>query len=773
VPTRFLAVFHLSIFLTGGLAVGLTPPLARPLAAQTTGSVSGAVAGSVSGTVLGRFERDVRPLPFALVEAWTDAYRRSVVADSLGRYQLAAVPAGRLHVRATHAGHEPVLLDVVVPSDGPVLVDLELRARPVELPPIDVTAGVAVPHPGQRTPTAAGATTRVDAAAIEIGSGVADAGLVDAVRALGGNDPGQASDVLFMRGSTTDLKLVLLDGAPVYTPFHVAGLLRSFEPSVLGSADLHVGGAPARYDGGLTYILDLKTRRPSRDRVHASGSLDLLSGTVALDGPLGGRAGVVASARTLHNLARTPLGASPYGYRDGLVAFEVEAAPGQILHATGFWNRESVVLDIPETVELLASAAPDEAWWSNRSASAGWQGHVGGFLTEANVAASGYEARLPFRPSATSGNPDPAALLAYARTTRLRGGVEAARAMQGGTVRLGMSWETADATYLAAPLERGATPSAARTSSSSVGGYADATRALAPGLTLRAGVRADRFSGDDAPRVAPRAAITWEVTPEATLTMATGRYHQSTRASDLTVEATFASTAAGNPQTADLLPVATADHVIMSFDQVMGERVRLGISGFWKSYRGLLPAQVEPVRSSGVDLRVQRRGEHATAWLGYGLSWYWSDADLSGAATDFTGRQLLTAGLTGPLGSLFGADVRIAYGAGLPYTSVPLRASSPDAATHELSGTGDVIEQTPPLPGGPHEDFLRLDVELYATFTPEWGGHGWEIRPYVRVLNALDRRDALFYAFQPWRSDALTPLAERPLVPVVGMAWRF
>jgi hypothetical protein len=64
-------------------------------------------------------------------------------------------------------------------------------------------------------------------------------------------------------------------------------------------------------------------------------------------------------------------------------------------------------------------------------------------------------------------------------------------------------------------------------------------------------------------------------------------------------------------------------------------------------------------------------------------------------------------------------------------------------------------------------------VELNATFRPRWGGHQWEVRPYVRVLNALDRRDALFYAFQSWRSDGLTPLAERPLVPVLGVAWRF
>jgi hypothetical protein len=78
-----------------------------------------------------------------------------------------------------------------------------------------------------------------------------------------------------------------------------------------------------------------------------------------------------------------------------------------------------------------------------------------------------------------------------------------------------------------------------------------------------------------------------------------------------------------------------------------------------------------------------------------------------------------------------------------------------------------------PLPGGLDEDFLRLDVELNAVFRPEWSGRTWEIRPYLRVLNALDRRDALFYAFQRWRSDTVTPLAERPFVPVLGVAWRF
>lgn len=757
----------------------LTLCLTAALAAAPSRAAS--QEGSVSGTVLGRFEQSVRPLPFATVDAWSGGYRRSVAADSLGRYQLASVPAGTLHIRASHPGHDPVEVDVVVPSSGPVLVDLELDARPLELPPMDVTTDVHVADPSERQAESTVAS-RVEVAALEIGTGVADAGLVDAMRAFGGNDPANADDVLFMRGSTTDLKLVLLDGAPVYTPFHVAGLLRSFEPAVLGRADLHVGGAPARYDGGLTYILDLQTRQARRDRMHASGSMDLLAATAALDGPLGDRAGVVASARALHNLGQAPLGTSPYGYRDALVSLEGEPAPGHRLRATGFWNRESVVLDFPGVSAFAGGGAPDEAWWSNQAVSGSYQGRAGRFLLNGTVAAAGYEALLPLQPTATEDDPKPEALLASARTDRIRGEVEAAHAIDQGMARFGVSWEKVDAAYAADPLTQGTVTSRAGTSTStSLGGYVDVSRSLARDVTIRAGLRADHFSGDGGTRVAPRVALNWEVSPDAVVTVATGRYHQSTRATDGKVTEALNEQvnglATGATSSAALLPVATADHVVVSFDQVMGEDVRLGISGFWKDYKGLRVDQTDPIRSSGVDLRIQRYGERGVAWLGYGLSWYWSGSDLSGSSSDFTGRQLLTAGISGPLGSMFGGDIRIAYGSGLPYTSVALPTSTPGFQPQPDNGSldqaGEVIEQSPPLPGGPPENFLRLDVEVRATFTPEWGGHGWRIEPYVRVLNALDRRDALFYAFQRWRSDALTPLAERPLVPVVGVSWIF
>ncbi len=78
-----------------------------------------------------------------------------------------------------------------------------------------------------------------------------------------------------------------------------------------------------------------------------------------------------------------------------------------------------------------------------------------------------------------------------------------------------------------------------------------------------------------------------------------------------------------------------------------------------------------------------------------------------------------------------------------------------------------------PLELAPEEDFLRLDLEAAWPIEPTLGGRTTQLRPYVKVLNALDRRDALFYYFDRWRGDRADPLAHRPLLPLLGLEGRF
>ena len=761
-------------------------PAAGPVAAAPALQVPADTAGAfVFGTVTGVFRGEDSTLSYALLAVETPTGLQWVQADEDGRYLLDGLGPGAITVRVRHPGFEPVAVQIVLAADVAVRVDLELAGRPLRLDPVEVRAdrlgdgaagngnaggdGAARPRP----------IPELEIQALDLTPGVGDPALASAVRALPGNDPASATDVLYLRGSTADLKLVLLDGAPVYTPFHVAGLMPGFEPTLLGAAALHRGGAPARYDGGLTHILELRTRSPRRDRLRASGALDLLTASAAVEGPLGPRGGFLASARGLHDVGSVPLGGNrPYGYSDLLFAAEYEPAEDRRIGITAFRNSEAVLLDY--------AAAPEDATWSNRALSVSYDGRAGGAHVRALAAASEYEASLPLQPSSPGAESPPAALLATGANRRARLLAELEWGGPATRTSVGLSHNYIEAAYGARDPGAGVGRSTNATHTAT-GLHADAVRLVSPQVTLRGGVRADLFP-DGEVAVAPRARLSWAFDPRALLSVAAGRYHQPTRTPDVEVERTLQEVVSAELSAPQLLPVARADHLVVSLEQLFAGRVRLGVHGYWKSYRGLAAASrgAETTRSSGLDLRLGSAGESEVVWLGYGLSWFWSARDLSGYSRDFAGRHLLTAGMSGELWGPVRGEFRVAYGAGLPHTAIPFRslgffgddveAVEPAPPPPPL-GTGPDPPERPgtaaldsPLLEGLDDDFLRIDFELHARFTSRWGGHDWSIRPYVRVLNALRRRDALFYAFQPWRDDSLTPLAERPFVPLLGIA---
>lgn len=769
------------------------------------------------GSIRGQGATGPVPLAFAFIEVGTGgaagagAARFTVLSDDAGRYAVHAVPAGPVRLRVVHVGYRPLEVEVVVPAGGSVALDLELEALPIALAPITVWGHPPGPVADSgRLP--ARELAEMAFRALDATPGLAEAGLGTAARSAAGGEPLDPTDALLMRGSTTDLKLVLLDGAPIYAPFHVAGLLPGFDPAALEQARLYVGGAPARYDGGLSYILDLRTRGPRGDRVHGEGALDLLAARTLVELPLqpsaggatgasgagapagaGGGSGVLLAARALHPYAGSLLwgGRPPYGYADGLARVTVEAAPGHRISATAFWNRESVVLTLPAPVpdgESGAGAAPavlwsrdseDDAVWGNAALAVGYGGRFGATDADLSIAASRYTARLPLPGS----NPR----IARGTSERLRATADLARPLGNGWLRFGGSYDAVAASSGAQTLAAGARAVRARADAAAAGAYLEAEGPLGREFRARGGLRVDHFSTEGRLRAAPRLALTWLLTDDALLTLALGRYHQYGAAPDTLLEVALADTAAGaapappTPTTRPAgprLPVAAASHVVLSLEQFLAPGLRLGLDGFVKRFTGAGPAGSAQLNASGIDLRVLREGARTTAWLGYSLTWFWEKGGAPQRSANFAGRQLLTAGLSGRVSRRGGADLRIAYGDGLPYTTIPLetQTTAPDlrALQRRKSLAGrQLAEATAPLAGGPTEDFLRLDAEIFLQWHPRWHGRATELRPYLRVLNALDRRDALFYYFEPWRDPGVRPIAELPLLPVLGLEWRF
>ncbi|HET7234766.1 MAG TPA: TonB-dependent receptor [Longimicrobium sp.] len=711
-----------------------------PLAALLLSAVA---PDTVWGTIRGTVESDPGGLPLAsaVVEVSSGGV---ALTDSTGSYRLARVAAGPQTVRVHSIDHEPFEVEVLVPARGEIEVDVSLRHRPLVLEPVN---GVGTGQGGTASDAAPrGVAAITDLPALEgPGTGMDGAG--------GG--AGSGGDVLLVRGSAADLKLVLLDGAPVYAPFHMGGLIESFDPGLLSGARLYLGGAPARYDGGVNYVLDLATRAANHD--HWSGDLgaDMVAVRGGVDGPLWRGAGILLAGRAVHGTSLGPLEGKPFPYRyaDGLLRMDVALGRRVSLAVTGFTNGEGVRVD-------TARARDEFLRWSNGAGSVRLRFPVAGGSAEVTAAGSEFDAWLP--------NPADGWQV-QARLKRARLAVDVVR--EAGKLRLGYGYQYDRQWAHHRGLDRtvGERLWFVRDTVGSVGGwYLDGLYRPDGPWVVRGGLRGDMYRGGPFLALSPRLALTWLLGGHATLTLAGGRYHQ------LVLTRTQKTFDYGAVDVADSLGIATvprvasANHLALALDQEMPGGVRLGLEGYYKAFRDIPAADRTGAYASGMEVWV-RRGEGAVrGWMGYSLGWYWSRADSVGGATRFDGRQTLTAGVQahGRPGAL---EVRVAYGSGLQYSALG-NLADPSGAGDVTPGT--VESSTPSLSGVAPQDFLRLDARLSRTFTPRVGDRETELTPFIRVLNALDRRDALFYRYRPG-DKAAKPVGTLPVLPVLGLEWRF
>ncbi len=555
--------------------------------------------GVIKGTVHGRQLSEPVPLANAIVSVTAGPRQYTVTADAQGHYSVPGLANGTWRVQAIHVGFRPMSVTVRVPPSGTVTLDLSLTWEPVRLPTLVIRSDPVRPlSPGTRVPPSE--LGEVALRALEGTPGMVEGGLAQVVRSIPGNDPSDPRDVLLMRGSATDLKLVLLDGAPVYTPFHMAGLVESFDPEALGGASLFLGGAPARFDGGLSYILELKGRSPGRDRVKGSAAADLLTSRLFLEGPLGSSTGFLIGARALHDWG-TPLlgkGPSPYGFRDLLARLEWEGRGGRSAYLTGFWNRESVLLDLPDDAAETLDQAPnfggggvfgrtspsDAARWGNRALAAGFGAELGGTRAELRMALSRYEAELPVG--------DSLPLFAQSRSDRARLSAEFSRPWGEGVLRFGASYDRVTSDYSAMALDsaRAGEVNRAGLGGASTGVYLEGVRSMTASLSIRAGGRLDRFRGDVGVRLAPRLSLTWMLTEQAALTLAAGRYHQYSNVASQDIATNIGPDSSGAAEGGSVpleLTVGSADHLVVSLDQVLTPGLRLGLEGFVKKFSGV------------------------------------------------------------------------------------------------------------------------------------------------------------------------------------------
>ena len=254
-------------------------------------------AGGGARSVLRGFVRDAEtggPLPGALVvaRALPSGTPAGAAANRDGLYEIGPLEAGRYAVRVSLVGYATVD-DTVSVGDGPATsYSAQLAPAQGALGEVVVTtASGAVADEGRQTIRPADlATIPTPGGSGDLASYLTTLPSVVTTGDSGGN--------LYVRGGTPSQNLVLVDGAPVFQPFHLITSFSAFPEDVVGAVDFYAGGFGVRYAGRVSSVLDVTTRTGRTDRLEAAAEVGPFVVGGHVEGPLRrGSASYLLSAR--------------------------------------------------------------------------------------------------------------------------------------------------------------------------------------------------------------------------------------------------------------------------------------------------------------------------------------------------------------------------------------------------------------------------------------------------------------------------------------------
>ncbi|HSA57655.1 MAG TPA: TonB-dependent receptor, partial [Gemmatimonadaceae bacterium] len=602
---------------------------------------------------------------------------------------------------------------------------------------------------------------------------------------------------LNVRGGEADQNLILVDGYPIYNPFHLGGLFSTFMDGTVRDISLLTGGFPARYGGRLSGVLDVRSVQDTRPGLHGAAELSALGATGQLGGAIGGgmSSWTVAARRTyadrLVDLFSDEV--LPYHFRD-LHAHATLLLPGAVrLGVTGYDGEDVLDVRLSEVQDDSSSASAGEGdfffRWGNRVVGAtlsrtfeggarllGWR--LGDSVTvEQRVSRSTFATFLDLGHGS-------ARLRSDLRDTRFAGAITAHAVRHDWTLgyevsslRLGTeSGSSQTSLQLEERRQRG----------TALGVYIDDLWRVSPRWLVQAGVRIERLSARDWSAVSPRLSIKHFLTPDMALTAAAGHFTQWTHSlgrEDSPVRI-FDSWVASDSVT----PVAAAWHTLAGFERRLGASHQVRIEGFHKRYVRLLESSLsqDPSRpgdefvpiaggSYGLDVLLRRfegDGAGLSGWFAY--TWSVSSRE-EGGVRYFPGHDrrhnlnLVASWRRGPY--LLGA--RFGYASGTPYTRITgqfvRRTYNP--VTNQWDDPGRPPADVDGIGGPRNGERLPATQRLDLNLSREFRRGRAIITPFVSVVNASNAENVFLYIYDYGQVPATRrTISQFPVVPSAGVS---
>ena len=725
--------------------------------------------------------------------------------DQLGSYRISTVPAGTYTLNVSGLGYVEHTENLLLGPGETIQAYVRLERGPIELEGIFVETEAS--RERTRFEQTGGVTVReLNLPQLRAIPGLAEADPVRAIEVLPGVvSTSDFSAAFHVRGGSQDQNLILLDGVPVFSPFHLGGLFSVFNADMLDRVELQSGGFAAKHGGRVSSVLEIESDA-GEGPFRVDAGISLLATRVAAGGRLPnsiasalGHSSIryrVSARRSYFDVLMKPAFDFPYHMQDLQSFIEGWTRSGDRLTLTAYTGRD--VLDLTQLDDQDFPLKID--WdWGNDVAGFRWtHPRRGGGSLDLRANVSHYSTGLTFPDFADT------EFSSRIQQGQFRADLDT-RPSPRFSVQVGTSFERLS--YRNRFAMGGTEFGEGSGTGLQLGTYAQTRWSVPTQWLVEVGFRFDGWSPDPGHWVgkpAPRVAVKrFFAGGDAAVKVAAGRYTQflhSLRDEELPIGLDVWVLAG------DRAPPLVSDQLQVGVEGYLELDWFWSLEAYVRSFEGVItfnPSDdpndeqddilVGDGLSYGVDLLVQKKTGDVNGWVA--LSFLRADRTFPDPLSPyqpqpettyppiFDRRVDLDVVLRYPFPWGWDGGLRWNLGTGIPYTR-PLGSyahyrprftgdgglywsGAEDQTGGGLGGYAVVLEEHN---GSRYPTYHRLDVSVRRTFEKSWG----TLTPYLNVVNVYNQHNPLFYFF---KFDRLPPersgISMFPTFPTFGLEVTF
>ena len=367
----------ISVALTAALLSCHTPVEAR---AEENSVTKVTAQSTITRSVSGFLRDDSSGEPIAYANVFLAGTPHGSTTNEEGYFVLSEIVPGSYKLNVTMMGYRTVLRELTIAEAQNSRVDIRLIEDILQTEGVTVEALYS-----ELKKSVQSSQIKLDIKEINSAPAFIEADVMRTLQMLPGvQTANDFSSALYVRGSTPDQNLILLDGITVYNPSHLGGIFSTFNTDAINDAKFQAGGFPVRYGGRMGATLNIVNREGNTEEISGSGNISLISSKGLLEGPIPAvgpvkGAWMISARRTYLDqlVERFSSLEFPYHFYDYQIKTNLEIGPNHRLTYSRFYGRD--VLDfsyserntIQNRVERSVSTLD---WpWGNRTNGLTWR----------------------------------------------------------------------------------------------------------------------------------------------------------------------------------------------------------------------------------------------------------------------------------------------------------------------------------------------------------------------------------------------------------------